>query len=330
MCVAYIEFYNLTNILDKPKMTDNTEDYNNDPQKTLETKISSEDPRDELNEKFAGKDNADEHPGFSNELEPAEEEHDPWLKSLESDTFVSSKAPYSYSNKPKPRSTAGDDVLRLIDDLPTIEVVKLLISKLDDDETPISLLNSRKRKRAAKAEVEKSEKEPVDKIGLADLAHALIMRWENVYYMSREEIIESFIDYRCNIRDKSPFQRNYQFKWVHGDDTIYGPFSQSDILKWILHNYVSDANPIVLRELDNEDVPLSEEWVDYKESMLYKDVKSTRSKSKEESDFNADDDPDDALFSMHKPRKQKLILSAKDKKTKKHESDSEDEINPYN
>ncbi|AFZ81610.1 hypothetical protein BEWA_010240 [Theileria equi strain WA] len=306
------------------------EDYDKDLNKVLGAQIDPDSQKEEIHDKLAGNDGLDENNSHGNDLYAVEDEHDPWLKSLESNTPVSSKEPYSYSNKPKPAKTAETDVFKAIDDMPTIEIVKLLISKLDEDETPISLLNSRKRKRATKTETDKSGKEAADSIGISDLAHALIMRWENVYYMSREEIVESFIDYRCNIRDKSPFPRSYQFKWVHGDDTIYGPFSQSDILKWILHNYVSDTNPIVIRELDNEDVPLSDEWIDYKDSTLYKDVKSAKSKNKEESDFNTDDDPDDTLFSTHKSKKQRLIISAKDRRTRKHESDSEDEINPYN
>eukprot|EP00375_Theileria_parva_P001730 XP_764405.1 hypothetical protein [Theileria parva strain Muguga] len=197
---------------------------------------------------------------------------------------------------------------------------------LEDEQTPSDYLKSAEFKEKSESDLKKSPYE------VSDLAHVLTMTWQNVYFMTKEEIVESLMTYKNNGKEL----KNYEFRWVKDELAVHGPYPHEDILMWIVYGYVSDENPILVRELDDHGHPKTLEWTKYKDSDIYnifpveKRAKSQSSQKpekeqeQEQEDDDHDDEPEDDGFSGKK-RKQKLIgVRVKDKEEEYQESDDDD------
>ncbi|KAF5153297.1 hypothetical protein TpMuguga_04g02325 [Theileria parva strain Muguga] len=262
---------------------------------------------------------------LAKETEEEKKVEDPWLQSLKTSEFDDTQVVYDSPKsvvKPSKRSEAVD----LIYDLPKVEVIRLLVAMLEDEQTPSDYLKSAEFKEKSESDLKKSPYE------VSDLAHVLTMTWQNVYFMTKEEIVESLMTYKNNGKEL----KNYEFRWVKDELAVHGPYPHEDILMWIVYGYVSDENPILVRELDDHGHPKTLEWTKYKDSDIYnifpveKRAKSQSSQKpekeqeQEQEDDDHDDEPEDDGFSGKK-RKQKLIgVRVKDKEEEYQESDDDD------
>ncbi|XP_953402.1 uncharacterized protein TA10080 [Theileria annulata] len=261
---------------------------------------------------------------LAKETEEEKKVEDPWLESLKTSEFDDTQVVYESPKrvvKPSKRSETVD----LIYDLPKVEVIRLLISMLEDEQTPSDYLKSKEFKEKSEKDLKKSPFE------VSDLAHVLTMTWQNVYFMTKEEIIESLINYKNNGKEL----KNYEFRWVKDELAVHGPYPHEDILMWIIYGCVSDENPILVRELDEHGNPKTEEWTKYKDSDVYNifpvesQTKSQSSKKPEkeeeegEDDDDEDDEPEDDGFSG-KSKKKLIGVRVKDKEEEYQESDDDD------
>ncbi|CDR97300.1 hypothetical protein, conserved [Babesia bigemina] len=240
-----------------------------------------------------------------------DEGDDPWVASLEEQNSLSFKVRYQclyasftclqaengafYAKQPVRASASTPDLMEQLQDVPTIDVIKRLITLLEPGETPVDALKVkrqqsgkrclpgfRKQERdaadasaASQGAESKHKKEtgPKDlsKYDVSDLAHVLTITWQNVYYMTKEDIRNALAAAKNRPKrgGKSAPPTRYQFRWVRGDGVVYGPCSEVEVLSWIAHDYVSDDNPIELREVGPDGTPLDEEWVGHRDTPLY-------------------------------------------------------------
>ncbi|GBE58675.1 CD2 antigen cytoplasmic tail-binding 2, putative [Babesia ovata] len=223
-----------------------------------------------------------------------DEGDDPWVASLEEQNSLSFKSENSafYAKQPVRASASSPDLMEQLQDVPTIDIIKRLIALLEPGETPVDALKV-KRQRSGKRCLpgfRKQERNATDasqgadtkdkkgagpndlsKYDVSDLAHVLTIIWQNVYYMTKEDIRNSLAAAKNRPKrgGKSAPPTRYQFRWVRGDGTIYGPCSEVEILSWIAHDYISDDNPVELREVGPDATPLDEAWIGYRKTALY-------------------------------------------------------------
>ncbi|GIX61248.1 CD2 antigen cytoplasmic tail-binding protein 2, putative [Babesia caballi] len=305
-----------------------------------------------------------------------DEGEDPWMASLtEQDALISKHSDDGfYRKRPRPPAESRPDLVQLLEGTPTVDVIKRLIALLEPGETPLDSLKPRSKKRekhvlpafrrhqreAAGAQPEpgnqtdqahEKRKSPTGlaDMDVSDLAHVLTVTWLNVYYMTKEEIREALANAKKRPRrGAAAAPRRYQFRWVRGDGEVYGPSSEGELLSWIAHDYISDENPVELREVDHGGAPLNDSWVSFRDSELYNFLNSGRQapvgdaveggKGSErtsgggatggaDQDGGSSDggDEDDGVFSK-KPRKSELIgLKHKQKDVEEDSQASDDE-----
>ncbi|ORM39946.1 uncharacterized protein BXIN_1383 [Babesia sp. Xinjiang] len=290
-----------------------------------------------------------------------DEGDDPWILSLEEQEALADKGDYSsfYKKRPRRADDSKPDLVQQLEGTPTVDVIKRLIKLLEPGETPVDALklpNKRKNKPTLPGFRKKTQDEPtstdnvktneegdepkevpenkeektvLSKMDISDLTHVLTVTWQNVYYMTKEEIRGSLANamkrWKRGTAD-AEIGKKYQFRWVRGSGDVHGPNSEQEIFNWIAFDYISDANPIEMREVGKDGKPLKEEWVNYKDTELYnflnpgyqkasaveQGTKQQENEENEETNKDAeggstdDDDVDDGTFSK-KQRKNELI-----------------------
>ncbi|KAK2196396.1 CD2 antigen cytoplasmic tail-binding protein 2-Lin1 [Babesia duncani] len=256
---------------------------------------------------------------------------DAWIDSANQDGLESSKRDREfYAKKPKRVDAEKLDVFQALAAVPTIDIIKKLISKLQYGQTPIEALkNKNTSTRDTREEndkqpnvVEISKENLLDSLGISELSHAITMIWQSlfkithsiadVYYQTREEIQQALM----NFKTKGKPGRLLEFKWVNGDGKVYGPSTREDIIKWIamvlvalemlihIQDYISDVNTIVVREVV-DGTPTSEDFINLKESFVYTEFDRNSNSKNNQSEQAESDDSDDCFAPKH--RKSNLI-----------------------
>lgn len=222
-----------------------------------------------------------------------DEGDDPWIASLEEQAFLASKKDNDdfYSKKPLRVSQDKPDLFQALENTATVDVIKRLVSLLQSGETPVDAIKYNQKKpskkrclpgmrkaegdaapkgNSEKAEAQSSTPATLADMGVSDLAHFLTITWQNVYYMTKEEIIEALVAAKTNPKGNSTSApARYEFKWINGDDKVYGPSTDVEILRWIAYDYISDKNPVLLRKLNSDGQPVADEWIGFRDTKLY-------------------------------------------------------------
>ncbi|GFE53458.1 CD2 antigen cytoplasmic tail-binding, putative [Babesia ovis] len=270
-----------------------------------------------------------------------DEGDDPWIAALEEQEQLGNKGDYSEHYKKRPqRHVHKPDLVQQLEGVPLVDVIKRLIHALEPGETPVDALKIHTKKKRElpgfKRKADVVDKKPIEnpggpedsvleKMDLSDLAHVLTVTWQNVYYMTKEDIQAALLNARGKATNKQ-----YQFRWIHNAKDTYGPNSDDDIWNWIVYDYVSDGNPIEVRELGPDGEPLSQQWTHYKHLPFYtfmdnRNTVETNVKTVmpglETTGDDSESDIDDGTFAK-KQRKTELI-GIKQKEAKLQEEDSQ-------
>ncbi|KAK1445067.1 hypothetical protein BgAZ_109730 [Babesia gibsoni] len=282
-------------------------------------------------------------------LDRNDEDDDPWMKSLGEAPYLAQKGKHEAVYKRQPKRPLGGkpDLLQVLEGTPTIDIIKRLIGLLESGQTPVDAIKERQKSGAkrrclpgmakgetkvetkveTKDEDENTKSSALASMSISDLSHVLTIIWQNVYYMTKEDIIKTLARARNRPEGESgPAPKKYEFKWTNGDDKIYGPSTDLELLRWIANDYISDSNPVVLRMLNSDGKPVSEEWLDYKQTDVYTFLNPKKSEgfsvqaSLQESGFGEDspddyEEEDDYAFKKH--RKVEFIVTGS--KKRKHE-----------
>ncbi|UKK02927.2 hypothetical protein MACK_003025 [Theileria orientalis] len=187
--------------------------------------------------------------------ENEEKVNDAWLNSLKTSENDDTQVVYEVKAKENEEKSEKMDILY---DLPKVEVIRLLVSKLEDGQSPSDYIKTYDSR-------DKTEDQDESPYEVSDLAHVLTMSWQNVYFMTKDEIVEALMNYKNNNKEL----KTYEFRWVRDELAVHGPYQHEDILMWIVYGYVSEENPILVRELNEDGNPITQEWQNYKDSDIF-------------------------------------------------------------
>ncbi|BAM41778.1 uncharacterized protein TOT_040000160 [Theileria orientalis strain Shintoku] len=192
---------------------------------------------------------------YSKMIDEEEKVNDAWLNSLKTSENDDTQVVYEAKGKENEEKSEKMDILY---ELPKVEVIRLLVSKLEDGQSPSDYIKTYD----SRDKTDEDEDSPYE---VSDLAHVLTMSWKNVYFMTKDEIVEALMNYKNNNKE----QKTYEFRWVRDELAVHGPYQHEDILMWIVYGYVSEENPILVRELNEEGNPITLEWQNYKDSDIF-------------------------------------------------------------
>ncbi|UKJ89940.1 hypothetical protein MACJ_003194 [Theileria orientalis] len=235
--------------------------------------------------------------------ENEEKVNDVWLNSLKTSENDDTQVVYELKAKENEEKSEKMDILY---ELPKVEVIRLLVSKLEDGQSPSDYIKSYD----SRDKTEEDEDSPYE---VSDLAHVLTMSWQNVYFMTKDEIVEALMNYKNNKKE----QKTYEFRWVRDELAVHGPYQHEDILMWIVYGYVSEENPILVRELNEDGNPINLEWQNYKDSDIFNIFSTSNdgSSGNDESSNDAEEEKRAGFEFMYQDgyatRKRKKLLGLK-------------------